>query len=547
MALSVKVGYVDLSAATGSQAFTGVGFLPKCLLLFNSALSTASAFATEAANMYTMVGLGVSSTERAVAGGSAENGVGAANADSYRWLFTDRVLHQTQPNATGTVLWNVGMVSLDADGFTLTKTTAVANRTLYMAFGGTSLTNVKVGGGTVTSGTGAISFTGVGFRPDLLIFLVKPTSGNGDHENAQMAMGWANGLTQAGWSCFYDDESSPTNSVGVLLPDTAVITTSAAGISNSAQLSTMDSDGFTLNRLVSSGVNYAMAYMAFKFSDIVTKIGVETQGTSTGTKATTGLSQTPQAMLLGGASRVAGTSTTDHFRGFLGATDGTTFLCNAYSAEDAETTSRTIRSHKEKIAAAVRNAAGTPTTDAEADFTSFAADTFTIDWTTADATAREFSYLAFGTDSSYHIQPNRRAGLPEWPEPSQLDGRATRWGYQCTGETAPELQRGIRVSNLTAVNLPVQLLDGSVRRWGWTNSGATINPTIKQRRMLNAVKYTLPTPMLPGQQGQSVRRLTYRTGESAPLYLVYGQGRIRDRLRTPSPSGVAIGAIYTPS
>jgi hypothetical protein len=39
------------------------------------------------------------------------------------------------------------------------------------------------------------------------------------------------------------------------------------------------------------------------------------------------------------------------------------------------------------------------TTDAEADLNSFDADGFTLNWSTADATAREFIYLAFGSDA----------------------------------------------------------------------------------------------------------------------------------------------------
>jgi hypothetical protein len=42
-------------------------------------------------------------------------------------------------------------------------------------------------------------------------------------------------------------------------------------------------------------------------------------------------------------------------------------------------------------------AAGSPTTNAVADLVSFDADGFTLNWTTADATAREILYLAFGS------------------------------------------------------------------------------------------------------------------------------------------------------
>jgi hypothetical protein len=41
----------------------------------------------------------------------------------------------------------------------------------------------------------------------------------------------------------------------------------------------------------------------------------------------------------------------------------------------------------------------TSTTDAEADLSSLDSDGFTLDWTTADAVAREFIFTAFGSSS----------------------------------------------------------------------------------------------------------------------------------------------------
>ena len=40
-----------------------------------------------------------------------------------------------------------------------------------------------------------------------------------------------------------------------------------------------------------------------------------------------------------------------------------------------------------------------PTVDGEADLDSFDSDGFTLDWTTVDSTAREFIYLAMGSDA----------------------------------------------------------------------------------------------------------------------------------------------------
>ena len=47
----------------------------------------------------------------------------------------------------------------------------------------------------------------------------------------------------------------------------------------------------------------------------------------------------------------------------------------------------------------------TITTVAEADLTAFGSDGFTLDWTTADATAREFFYLALGDAGTAPTEP----------------------------------------------------------------------------------------------------------------------------------------------
>ena len=45
-------------------------------------------------------------------------------------------------------------------------------------------------------------------------------------------------------------------------------------------------------------------------------------------------------------------------------------------------------------------AGGTPSTNAEADLTTLDSDGFTVNWTTADATAREFYYLLLGSSAA---------------------------------------------------------------------------------------------------------------------------------------------------
>lgn len=135
-AASTRVGYVAIAGAgfsatagtfasktsTGTQAYTGVGFVPTALLTFgrgNTSLDTLLSACQLG------IGAGTSSSNRGALGMGA---VGAAGGDTSQFLSTSRIFGAIG-GASGGPDQLADLVSFDADGFTLDWTTATASAT----------------------------------------------------------------------------------------------------------------------------------------------------------------------------------------------------------------------------------------------------------------------------------------------------------------------------------------------------------------------------------------------------------------------------------
>lgn len=129
------------------------------------------------------------------------------------------------------------------------------------------------------------------------------------------------------------------------------------------------------------------------------KAGTETQKTSTGTKATTGLGFAPGALIVAGIGKtnVAGASQNDDYLS-IGAYDGTIHAAWWRGSKSSQNpTSTATRYVTDKI---LTHSQPPSTTDAEASVASLDSDGFTLNWTTADATARAFGYLAIQSEQT---------------------------------------------------------------------------------------------------------------------------------------------------
>lgn len=125
--------FTQPTGATGSQATTGVGFLPRALLLLSH---NRDASANIEDHLRLSVGLAVSSTERAALWAGDQN----AQATQWTNVYLDstkaiKLLTETSTNPTLNA--EADLVSMDSDGFTLNWSTidATAREILALAIG----------------------------------------------------------------------------------------------------------------------------------------------------------------------------------------------------------------------------------------------------------------------------------------------------------------------------------------------------------------------------------------------------------------------------
>ncbi len=396
MAFSVDQGNFTKSTAGApvDQAITGVGFVPKALILWQTPQTSAGTTA------HMMAGMGVSdgTTDHAVHM-SAQDAATITNIDTRHAAKISTITNQI-----GTLLAEADLKSFDADGFTLTWTTNNGSAYIihYLALGGDDLTNVDVNFFTVKSGTGSQSITGVGFKPDAMITLGNQIGSDppGTISNASMTVGMTSGEGLGGdqktigmWS----------KNAGLLLFGTTtetrkgaaggrVYTDGTASQAGQGGVDTFDNDGFTLDWGLAPVANSRCGFLALKGGQYhVAK--EDARNSTTGTKAYTGYGFQPNGLFII-QSQLAG-GWTSHSLGGIGGVSGVgTDGAIWWGDEDAVTT--TVSDKHTSTTKCVRHGAPGGATLAEADLDSFDSDGYTLDWTTVDASGRAFFTLAFG-------------------------------------------------------------------------------------------------------------------------------------------------------
>lgn len=408
MALSAKVGTFTPPGSTGNYAVTGVGFTPKALLLFvykNQGTTNGGPIASVVG-----VSIGLASGSGTTAQVCAAWNVrGDSNyTTSVRWK--EGAIASGSSSGANVVYIDASLASFDADGFTLNFASASTDFTAwYLVLGGSDLTQVALTALDTPTTTGTQAKTGVGFQPDALMFLssaFNATSTSGYQSNGgapQLGVcasggdyavsNWGN--TFAGTTASYGRDDRAI----VLLKDFS------SNVWGDATLSSMDSDGFTLNwQAVSTEVTRVWA-LCLKGTSI--KVGTTAQRTTTGTTAVTGLGFQPTALLMFSNGQVASASVAN-VAGMLniGAATSTTnrqaaTFGRAHNGSSYPGTAQTLASAKVAVHHAPATSAPSGSTlAADGDLSSFDADGFTLNWTTVDGTARTWGWIAFGAASA---------------------------------------------------------------------------------------------------------------------------------------------------
>lgn len=382
MALNKKIGTLSTPTVTGNQAITGVGFQPKLVILFGTLFN---AVGTNTARM--SIGASDGTNEFTVAE-HIQHGADPTNALTIKKTGSCLI----NLGSAGTAVLDGTMVSLDADGFTVNWTTVLASSYTisYICLGGADLANAYVGSMDLTTSTGNQSVTGLGTQPDSVMFFTGDTGTAATSSlNARLGLGAATATT-ARWAAAGAslDNVSTSQADRYFATDKCVLSVTNTAVNFAADFVSFDAGGFTINKTTAPGSITRIFYIALDGPSA--KAGNLTQRTSVGTKAETGVGFTPSIELFGTTgSPAADALQTTLFLGFGAGVSATERRAMAdYQSDGSLNTSNSSGAKAVGI--------WTTITNAEADISSQDADGFTLNWTTADATARHIGYLALG-------------------------------------------------------------------------------------------------------------------------------------------------------
>ncbi|MFQ5970300.1 MAG: hypothetical protein ACE5J2_07400, partial [Nitrososphaerales archaeon] len=376
------------AAAPASQSITGVGFQPKVVIFFwtrqtvegtLAGIHSGYGFATGAAN------------ERAIAIAS-DDAVGTSNTGRSQ---SDTSCIIILSNGTPTVAAEAELTTFDSDGFTINWTTNEARADIihYIALGGSELTNALASSFTVTSGAGTQSVTGLGFKPDFLMFISIDLTAAGSSTVGKASIGFASSpADEASVTVTLEDGRATTDTwVRQRTDSTFNELTNFGGNDMLADITSFDADGFTFNKSAADGTT--MYYLALKGGGYRVGSFNKSTGVAPVSQSVTGVSFKPNGLILASKNLVTNTGIEAEGRISFGASDGTTEGATWFHDKDAVgTTDTNQRTSTSKVAVH----ASQSTLNAEADLTSFDADGFTINWTTNNAVAEEIIYVGFG-------------------------------------------------------------------------------------------------------------------------------------------------------
>jgi hypothetical protein len=383
--LLTKAGSFSGSNSTGNQAITGVGFQPK-VVLFRYNMQGADGSMGDSSIGF---GVGVSSSDRRVSGDYSNSGLSTSSHSA--WNQSSYVIYTPGGG------YRADLVSMDSDGFTINWVTASDMTVTYLALGGDAITNVKTGSAAAKTSTGTQSYTGLGFQPTALILfagkfsttpLDSATNGNGlfgvaTSSSARGMVAWRN-LNGSN-----PQVAKRRQSTQRILSSTTTFT--------EADFVSFDSDGFTLNFTTAGGNADVFYYLALRGPHV--KVTSFNQATSTGNQSITGAGFTPKAAIMMSANDVSANNDAAqaHARVSFGWTTGTSARASWWIGE-TDNVSPTVASRnldRTKLIKMMTEGAS-PSVQAAADHVSFDSDGQTINWTTADATARQIIVLWLG-------------------------------------------------------------------------------------------------------------------------------------------------------
>lgn len=385
-------GSFSMNTGAGNQSITGVGFVPKAIFFYYNKETTNGS----ADSQVTGFGMATSATNRV---GVCVRGLNGANPTSAgrRHDNTSCIVYC---DGTGAAVVDADFVSMDANGFTINVTTADATARVinFIALGGSDLTHVFIKEWTTPTTVSSQATTGVGFQPDAMIVLslalgTSPVDGAGS-ASALCMLGFGTSATQQGAMGIRPGNGVSPQITEKIQKAGKIMCQSNSTLFMEADLVTMDEDGFTLNFSTTSGTaRYAWA-LCLKGGQY--KVGSFNQPTSQGNVSLADVGFTPKGLCLFSSNGVTSTSIIEEGRHSFGAASSPIERGSIWFGDQDNVAAQVVDEDLDRTKIIKMMTEGTPTVNAAADLASFDSDGFTLNWTAADATAREIIYMAFG-------------------------------------------------------------------------------------------------------------------------------------------------------
>ncbi|MEO8521297.1 MAG: hypothetical protein ABI603_08040, partial [Acidobacteriota bacterium] len=261
--VSAKVVDWTMATATGNRSVTGVGFQPNAVIHAHCTYGFTAALPASIANAG--FGLGAMDADGDQWASSFLALDNAATSDTQRDQRTDAAIYSF--NNSLAVQKKASWVSMDPDGFTVNfsnATSAAAARVFSLALKGV---NVKPGSFNKATGSAPRSqpITGVGFQPGVVLLTsMQDITRAAPVAHSRFGIGASDGTTE-GASAMTDQNAVTTTSVRAVDKTSKafiVADTNNSTIGAEANLTSLDSDGFTLNWTTNNAVATEILYLA---------------------------------------------------------------------------------------------------------------------------------------------------------------------------------------------------------------------------------------------------------------------------------------------
>ena len=260
--------------------------------------------------------------------------------------------------------------------------------------------SAKASNFALNTSTGNQAVTGVGFLPKIVLFFASENTVDGIMADQNICIGAGISSTERAMATANDEDNVTPADATRVVSNVECLHMMSAGSAGTvrfiADFVSLDADGFTIDITTAPGSASRVGYLALAGDDLTDiAIGTFNPSGSTGNQAVTGVGFLPDAILLlhTGIDIAAG-ATSEHTFGFGWAVSTSERAWVGTASDNGATPSDVFRRQQTDTCIGDLSFSGGSLTGL-ADFVSFDADGFTVNWSTAGESGDDYVYVAF--------------------------------------------------------------------------------------------------------------------------------------------------------